>query len=374
MTYFHPQALNTKGSDVTEWRGLVSKSPQNDIFFTPEYALLFEATRGETRANFGGEAQLFFYGNERNYIIYPFFKRSVNELPFAEILPPESKDWLDIISPYGYSGPLANIIEPKVTEELWEGFLREFHRYCQQNNIVAEFARLHPFIENHLPLQKFPDISIKSAGRIVYVDLRHDESQIRQNMTKGNKSSVSKARRSGVEILQSKTKDEVDAFYRLYIDTMERNKATRAYMFSREFFNDAFRLLHESINLFSAWYRGQIIAASLFLAKGDIVHYYLSGSAADYLFLCPNNLLLYEVMEWAREQGHSVLNLGGGYSTNDSLFQFKASFSKTTADFYTYAKIHNQELYDMLCQKKAEFSGTRGERSLPTDYFPHYRG
>lgn len=374
MAYIHPQVLTTKAQDIEKWRELVNRCPTNDIFFAPEYALVFEATQGETRMDFGGEAQLFVYGDEQDYIVYSFFKRRISELPFAERLPPEAKDCFDIISPYGYSGPLAHIIEPKVAEEVWQGFLKEFHNFCVQNNVVAEFARLHPFIRNHLPLQKFPDIVIKARAPVVYVDLKQDEWQIRKNLTKGNKSSVSKARRCGMEILRSKTKEEVDAFYQLYINTMQRNKAERAYFFSREFFNDTLRLLDEDVELFSAWYKGEIIAASLFLFKGDIVHYYLSGSAADYLFLCPNNLLLYEAIVWAKEQGYKILNLGGGYGIDGGLFQFKASFSKTTADFYTYAKIHNQGLYDMLCEKKAEYASIRGERSLPTDYFPQYRG
>lgn len=71
---FCSQIFATKGTDINKWRFLVNRSPQADIFFMPEYAMLFEKTEGEIREAFGGEAALFFYGDEDNYIIYPFFK------------------------------------------------------------------------------------------------------------------------------------------------------------------------------------------------------------------------------------------------------------------------------------------------------------
>lgn len=373
MARFHSQVFSTKSPEVEKWRELVSKCPRNDIFFTPEYALVFEGSEGETRADFGGEAQLFFYGDEQNYIVYPFFKRRISELRFAEFLPPEAKDWLDTVSPYGYSGPLAAIGEPETEETLWQGFWKEFHNHCLKSNIAAEFARLHPFIKNHLPLQRFTDVNMKSRDHVVYVDLEQDEPAIRKGMTKGHKSSVSKARRNGVEIVRSKTKDEADAFYQLYIDTMERNEAHRAYFFSKEFLDDTFRLLGEDVQIFSAWYKDQIIAASLFLFKGNLAHYYLSGSDVDFFDLCPNNLLLYEAILWAKEQGYRILNLGGGLEIDDSLFHFKASFSKTTADFHTFSRVHNESAYKILCRSRDEYDKSTGNEVAKAGYFPEYR-
>jgi len=59
--------------------------------------------------------------------------------------------------------------------------------------------------------------------------------------------------------------------------------------------------------------------------------------------------------------GSRIFDLGGGYG-DSGLLNFKKSFSKNTADFYTYSRIHNQEVYDRLCKNKPE-----------TDFFPRYR-
>lgn len=374
MREFYSQALTTKSSDdIERWRALVNRLPYGDIYFAPEYAMVFEATEGETRMDFGGEAGFFFYGNEQNYIIYPFFKRRISELLFYKALGSEAKSWFDIISPYGFAGPVAYLSQRKIEGKLWQGFWEEFHHYCFQTKIISEFTRLHPYFKNHLPLYRLNQIEIRKRSEVVYVNLEQDLSSMRKDFTKGNKSSISKAHRSGVKIRSSSTTDEIDAFYQLYTATMERNKAKEAYFFSREFFENTFRLLGGSVKLFSAWYQDRIIAASLFLFKGNLAHYYLSGSDANSLSLCPNNLLLYEAILWAKERGYKIFDLGGGYEPNDSLFHFKSSFSKTTADFYTYSRVHNEQRYKILCQARDKYDRLQGEEIKKTDYFPQYR-
>ncbi len=244
--------------------------------------MVFEVTEGEIRRDFGGEGQLFYFGNEENFVVHPFFKRRISELPFSELLPPDSKEWFDIASPYGFCGPIAYIGEPEVEKKLWQDFCEEFHHYCWQNNIVTEFVRLHPYLKNHLPLSQLSQTDVRKMSEVAYVDLEQDVSLIRKNATKGNKSSVSKARRSGVEVFCSNTKEDLDAFHKLYIDTMLKNEAKESYFFSREFYDHLFRLLSKDIQLFSARYRDQVIAASLFLFKKDWAHYYLGGSDADF--------------------------------------------------------------------------------------------
>lgn len=364
------KVLNTS-KDQELWKRLVNNLPVKDVYFTPEYGLVFEATKGETRKTLGGEALLFFYGNEQNYIIYPFLRRSISELPFSEFLPSESEGWFDIISPYGYSGPLAYVTELELEGYLWEKFLEEFHDYCLEAKIVTEFARLHPYIRNDLPLSKLLDI--EKRPKVVYIDLEQEEAAIKRGMSRGNKSSISKARHSGVRILYLNSEKEPGSFHQLYTHTMERNKAKEIYYFSREFFDNLFKLLEGSVKLFEARYQGRLIAAVLLLIKHNLVHYYLGASDTQFLHLRPNNLLFYEAILWAKKQGYKIFDLGGGYEPNDSLFQFKNSFSKTTADFYTYSKVHNQEMYKVLCQARDKYDRLQGRKITESSYFPQYR-
>lgn len=370
---FRVMLLSTKGADANKWRQLVSKHPQRDVYFLPEYAMLFEAAEGEVRRAFGGEASLFFCGNNSNYIVYPFFKRRISELPFSHLLPEEAQDWCDIVSPYGYSGPLPYITDPLLEDRLWGRFIEEFHDYCLENEIVAEFARLHPYIANHLPVQKLASTDVKKRASIVYIELEQDEAFIRKNMSRGKKSSISKATRNGVKVFRSKAEEDIYTFYQLYTATMQRNRAKEAYFFPRQFFRNLFLLLEDNAELLSACYNDQVIAAMLLLSNGNYIHYYLGGSDSDFQFLRPNDLLFYKAILWAKAQGHKIFNLGGGNEPGDSLYQFKYSFSKTTADFYIYSRIHDEEKYQILCHFRDEYDKISGKEIVKSDYFPEYR-
>jgi len=361
MNRFNVNIFTTKSPDIDKWREMLNKNPQADIFFTPEYAKIFENSRGATGEAFGGQAALFFFGENGNFILHPFLKRAVDA----------SGEWFDIASPYGYSGPLAYISDPGLEGEIWKGFLEEFRSYCNREKIVSEFVRLHPYLKNHLPLEKYShnDLEIKRRQEVVYIDLKQNEAAIKKGMDKGNKSSLAKARRSGIEITRSKAKDEIEAYCRLYLETMKRNNAGQAYFFSLSFFNDLFNLMGDSIELFCARYNNRIIAASAFIFKGDFCHYFLSGSDSEFLGLCPNNLLIYEAISWAKGMGFKLLNLGGGNRLGDRLFSFKSSFSNNHAPFYTYSRIHQEDIYEMLSNdRRRTIAG-----DLKKDYFPAYR-
>ena len=68
----------------------------------------------------------------------------------------------------------------------------------------------------------------------------------------------------------------------------------------------------------------------------------------------------------ATELGLDHFNLGGGLAgANDSLLQFKSSFSKNMVDFCVWKLIVNQEVYDDLVLKN--------QTPKQVNFFPSYR-
>ncbi len=295
----------------------------SDVFFTPEYAKIFEPT------GFGGKLNWFNHLS----IDYLFYERPIDGTVYK-----------DIASPYGYSGPVTLNKDAD-----WPAFLAKFHNYCIENNIIAEFARLHPFINNHLP------DSVIQSGEVVYLDLTKSF-----KFDKGCKSSINKAKKNGIEIRTGKDDFYQFAFLSLYNMTMRRNHASGKYFFNIDFVNGLLRL--PGAILFTAWYNTRIIAAMTLLVHGDYAHYFLAGSDANYLHLCPNNLLLSEAIDYALGAGCRIFNFGGGLEPKDSLLSFKRSFSRTTKPFFTYRKIHDMKAYLSLC----------GTADI-TGFFPAYR-
>ena len=61
--------------------------------------------------------------------------------------------------------------------------------------------------------------------------------------------------------------------------------------------------------------------------ENDFLHYHLGGSKTDYLKYAPNNKLHDGVIKYGFNNNFKLYHLGGGLSCNDSLKQFKRSFS-----------------------------------------------
>jgi serine/alanine adding enzyme len=207
---------------------------------------------------------------------------------------------------------LAWVRDQSCQSDLWQRYLAAFHHYCQEANIVCEFARLNPFTGNQQYLQALTD-GVQACNQIIYLDLTRSEETLWRGLNRGNRSNINKARRAGVRVAKDDQGEHVQSFYELYLATMRRNRATSWYDFSPDFFADSFTLLDDKISLFYATYHDQIIAAASFLHAGEVVHYFLGGSDSNYLDLRPNNLLMYQAICWAKNQGYRFFNLGGDY-------------------------------------------------------------
>ncbi len=80
------------------------------------------------------------------------------------------------------------------------------------------------------------------------------------------------------------------------------------------------------------------------------------------------------VRYWAKERGNQVFHLGGGVGgTKDSLYRFKAGFSKQTHTFMTMRLITNENIYRQLVDLQAKFLKIETEKLFSTNYFPAYR-
>ena len=82
---------------------------------------------------------------------------------------------------------------------------------------------------------------------------------------------------------------------------------------------------------------GVTIGGSLFVTTKNIVQYHLGATKNEFLDVMPAKLLLDEMRIIATKRGRQFFNLGGGLGGvhNDSLFNFKSSFSKYFKQMYS---------------------------------------
>lgn len=332
------------------------KEEIKDIYFTKEYGSIYEENKE-------GKLETYTYESEIGKVIYRFLKREI-ELS-------KEKQLFDIITPYGYGGPLLLNYKEADLDNLIKEFRENFQEYCYKNNIVSEFVRFHPLFENHKGMQLY--IDIENPRSTICMELISKD-YIWENLFPSCKNQIRKAIKNGVTIEVGSIETDLEEFIKMYKSTMMKNNARKYYYFNEEFFRNTQRYLKDNLTIFKAVYKGETILSSLIMSYKDYAHYHLTGSKKEFLNLGVNNLILYEISLWAMNKGCKYFHLGGGYlGDEDSLFKFKKGFSKSTKghkDFYIGKKINLPKEYEKLvkiCEEEKQLSLSS------INFFPAYR-
>jgi lipid II:glycine glycyltransferase (peptidoglycan interpeptide bridge formation enzyme) len=204
-----------------------------------------------------------------------------------------------------------------------------------------------------------------------------DEDEIWRSISRGHRSSIQKAKKSGVRIERTEpTPHALTVFNSLYYRTMQRNGAAERWFFPQDYFSNCLECLGEDrATLFFAYLDDKVVSAYLVIHDFSTAYYHFGGSDDGYFDFKPNNLLMYETAMWAKQKGYSRYHLGGGVtsSPSDNLFAFKVRFSGKTAGLYTYSCILHEQTYSELCSYKIAYEEHIFGHSLSSDYFPLYR-
>jgi serine/alanine adding enzyme len=342
-----PSSLVLTTGDPRLWHSYLSA--RQSVYGSVEFSSIAEQ-------HLGYSARLFVFIEGENFVVYPFFLRPVSELPFSDDA--RIKAW-DSMSPE-YTGPLAL---GTLTQDTVKGFRECFAEYCRQEQIVTEFAHLHPW-------RWSADLLVKENvfldREIVYVDLTWPEELIwRDSFTAACRKNISRARKDNVRVFQATALEDVEQFYRIYIQTMDRRQALAKYYFPLSYFIAFFQQMPDNALFLLAECENQVIAATLYLHDDNDVYSYLGGADQTFQHVRPTNAIVYEAIRWAQRRGKKRLIMGGGYHPDDGIFRFKASFSPLRYRFHVYKHIHLPEKYAALCDGWAAHN--------LGGYFPTYR-
>lgn len=351
-----------------EWSELIANLNPGvkDLHFLPEYGEIYQKT-------YGYITFLAFYGNKDEYVIQPFVKRKLNDLPFLR--GKKENNYFDIASPYGYGGPVYFGPEEKLTQ-IYKKFNQFFNQYCQKEKIASEFTSLHPILANH----KITDKSLFKINRqkeIVYCDLTQSQEKLWRRISKGHRSDINKARRHKVEVRKMPLlRENFSVFNRMYYTTMKRRQAAERWFFPEDYFlNCAQCLGKKRVSLFFTYAQGKIASTNLLIHDFTICYHLFGASDPKFYSLRTNSLTMWEMFCFARMTGYKYFHLGGGVSDSpdDSLFRFKAGFSDLKKNLYTYFRIHHRPTYNYLCDLKREYEIRTLGREIKSDYLPLYR-
>jgi Acetyltransferase (GNAT) domain len=294
----------------------------------------------------------------------------VNDPPFQF----QKQGIYDVISPYGYPGMLANAAGQNFTfiQECWS----LLNQYWQSRNICSAFIRLHPIFNEYLDAwdDNIDRSTIVHRSDVVICDLTASADDIWKKIRSNHRSNINKSKRGGATVRIVSVDLYLDIFIDIYQETMQRLNADRSYFFSRSYFEDLVDALGDRMNLCIMEIDNEIIAACLVTECSGVVQYHLSGARTEFLSQAPMTRIIYHVINWAKDRGNKYFSLGGGLGgRQDSLYHFKAGFSKEHKSFRTIRSIVNQNSYDYLTDLRASYLGKSISEIKNSSFFPLYR-
>jgi hypothetical protein len=333
-----------------------------DIYHLPEYVAL------ESRRNKAIPEAILIVDNEKIFFV-PYLLRQCNDMFNGELA---SGEVFDVVSPYGYPGILLNEAAASVPEFI-EFAINQMMQVFRDKHVSSAFLRLHPILNQEFNNICTPD-TCKVSGETVSIDLKLSDAEIWHQTRPEHRNKINKCKRYGLTARTVPFQQNINEFITIYEETMARVGASQFYYFDCEYFLHLVNALGEKLHLCIVELEEQAVCGGLFTECCGIVQYHLGGTRSEFLKQAPSKLMFDYVRFWAKERGNEVFHLGGGVGgAKDSLYHFKAGFSKQRHTFLTLRLITDKKKYLHLVDLRAKYLNTNVEKLLKTDFFPAYR-
>lgn len=297
--------------------------------------------------------------------IMPFLIREI-------VVNDEKTGHKDVSSPWGYNGPY---FKENTSAEVKSKFWEQVDEWYKLQHIVTEFVRFNLY--NH-----YAEYTGETVHTLLNVrgNITNWE-QFWANLKSNTRNQFRKAEKLGLSfklVYKDIEKKHIEAFYDLYIGTMDRRDAKDFFYHKLDYFVNLWQMNKDKCAIGLVYKDGVAISTELFLLTNDTVYSFLGGTDADYFKLRPNEYLKINAIQWAGKAGFTYYNIGGGLSNSkeDNLYLYKRKYFPLDedVDFYTGRKILDEKAYDMLVSKNEQEIPMEVSKDLANGYFPKYRG
>lgn len=277
-------------SENSEWNEFVRDCPAGHHEQTTNW--------GEVRKAFGWD-------------FYPVVVRRENRICAGmQILVRPARKFGNIA--YVCKGPLAR----RWDESLASDLLRQFKISAKRNRILAAIMELPengeevvPYLkrEGYVPYPHMLPPRMMTATTVV--DLNAPEDEILARMSKGTRYNIRLGLKKGITVRPGNA-GEIALFFDLMRGLCERRGTTPSPA-HKEFFDVLWEKFNPQggVKLFMAEFGGKVIASALVFPFGQTVRLWKVGWNGENRNLCPNNVLWWEAIRWARNSGYRYFDL-----------------------------------------------------------------
>lgn len=337
-------------ADSEIWNEYYNRIEDKDVYYTRAIISAFEKFENT-------QALLFIYEEGENLVYYPFFKRII-----------DGSTYFDITTQFTFGGPLFKISENR------DGFIKNFRLafsdYCNDDRIVSELIRFHPFINSDVLLTNY--VEIKNVNNGIFMDLEKTAEQIKGDYHPKVRYQINKAIRNGYTIEFSNELKYLDHFFSIYEHTMERNDANFSFYFlNKEFLKLLLEQLKDNFEFIFIKKEAVYVSTELVLFSDNFAHGVIGGTLKEFFNEHPHRLLRHGLTLHYLEKNQTKLALGSGVTSGDGVFEYKKKFNPSGEyQLRMGMKIHNQEIYNELVHKRKQ---NYPDKELNLNFFPLYR-
>ncbi|MBQ4819546.1 GNAT family N-acetyltransferase [Aquimarina sp. MMG016] len=344
-------------SDVLEYKALLQNGWGNNVYYSAEHLQYFAQNSDKLK----------YFVLEKSdvpIVLMPLVFRTIT-------IKGKESSYFDVISPYGYNGPLFN---DNISELDVIHFWELIDQWYKKNNVVAEFIRFS--LNQNYKGYSGNLIHTLSNVRGRFLENFDDQwtafnSKVRNNFRKAINYNLEFRFYHKNEI----TKDIIKIFNDIYVDTMKRNNADSIYFFSIEYFENLILSNSNNFSIAIAYVEEKPISVELIISYKDTIFAFLGGTNAEYFSHRPNDFLRVKIIEWAIANNKKHYVLGGGMRDGDGLYKSKKALFPKDEDvvFCTGRKIVNQKIYDELSLSSDPEYANIPKEDLNNHFFPYYR-
>lgn len=261
----------------------------------------------------GGEATFLHLAGEGGDVVFPCVVRS---------------DPADVVTPYGYGGPLAVGESPP-------DFGPAYQAWCEARGVLSTFAVFHPLFGNTA-------FRVTRLADTVAWPLREDPFG---TLDSHHRRRVRKALRDGLEATVTPAPDDIAGFVAVYEATMRRREAAEFYLFDDAYWEALVRDV--PLVLVEVRREGELVSGMLGMGEPPWLHYHLGGTTQEGMRHGASHLALLTLARYGHEHGYEVLHLGGGVGgRDDSLREYKRRFAPEGLTPATIGKaVHDEAAY-----------------------------
>ncbi|WP_341215362.1 GNAT family N-acetyltransferase [uncultured Wocania sp.] len=345
-------------SDIETYNNLLKTNWNNNIYYAYSHLKYFQNETDSLK-------YFLFKINDSSKILMPLIFRELT-------LNNENTKYYDVITPYGYSGPLYN---DNIDEEHLHAFWKAVDNWYKKNNVVTEFIRFS-LTKNHKGYSGHLIKSLLNVKGLLCTNFEDQwtsfSSKVRNNYRKAVSFNLTCNIFKGNEI----SKDIIKLFFDIYTKTMVRRNAKGIYFFSLNYFEN---LILNNLNEFSiafAYIDDIPISAELIIKNNNTIFAFLGGTDSNYFHYRPNDYLRVEIIKWAIKENLESYVLGGGLKDGDGLYKSKKYLFPKNEDipFCTGRKIINQKIYNKIINGlDVEYTNVSNLIQNADSFFPIYR-